>query len=176
MLGSIAASCHGVGIATTPAGARFLQTPPFQAFAIAVPDQSTAWASPWSASGQTEVLAQAFLAGRTPSRCNPGGKRLEGTSTRRKPVSLTKRNSRAFGGRDWSMQTGPPWGQRTPRLARTRASGQNKDDLECIRVDDDDTAIGQHEIVVLFVSWDDLDDSPWQRTQFNLLPRNLDTH
>ncbi|SDK69137.1 hypothetical protein SAMN05428953_1198 [Mesorhizobium muleiense] len=36
----------------------------------------------------------------------PGGKRLEGTSTRRKPVSLKRRNSRAFGGRDWSCRRG----------------------------------------------------------------------
>lgn len=67
-------------------------------------------------------------------------------------------------------------GGRGPLLYRRRALGQNKDDLERTRVDDDDSAIGQYEILIGFVSRNDLDDSRWQTTQLNLLPRNLDTH
>lgn len=73
------------------------------------------------------------------------------------------------------MWRGPSLVRRAPSR-RTSALGQNKDDRERIRVDDDDSAIGQHEIFIGFVSRDDLDDSRWQATQFDLLPRNLDTH
>src|SRR3990170_3517709 len=65
--------------------------------------------------------------------------------------------------------------RRTPSR-RTSALGQNKDDLERVRVNDDDSAISQHEILIGFVSWDDLDDTRWQTTQSDPPPRDLDAH
>jgi len=45
---------------------------------------------------------------------------------------------------------------------RAPKSGQGKDDLQRIRIDDDDLAVGQYEILLAFVRWYDFDETRGQ--------------
>lgn len=53
---------------------------------------------------------------------------------------------------------------------------RNEHDLKCIRVNDDDPAVGEHEILICLISWDNLDDASRQAMQPDLVTRHLDAY